>query len=46
MGIIGQQPAGLLDEQAELSVIAGRTDMANDAASAVYGFGVLDRSGA
>ncbi len=41
--VIGQQPAGLLDEQTQLSVITRRTHMADDPPAPVDGFGDLDR---
>ena len=43
LGVIGQQPTGLLHEQTQLGVITRRSDMADDPAAAIDGFGDLDR---
>ena len=45
LGVIGQQPLSLLDEQPELGLIAGRAHMADDAAATIDRFGDLDRRG-
>lgn len=43
LAVIGQQPAGLLDEQTQLGVITRRPDMTDDPAAAIDGFGDLNR---